>query len=389
MRCLKLFAVIGAMATVLLVAASGQASATVLCKTTSTPCSAADRLVIGSTVTSALAPETKSVLHTAYKNVECSNSSLTTTLTNAGSGTGTVRGSIDTLTLQTCNCTVTVLKKGTFELHHISSTDNGTITATGTEVTTNCSTIFGTVHCIYATEATDLGTFKGGSPAKLSISSELVPLSTSGLCSEESRWEAEYEVTSPKPLYVEPEALTGSVLCTATSTPCPEGSREEVGAEIKMTLVTHSTIERPPLIKNVTCEESSITATLTNSGSASENVQANVEGWTFAKCNNCTVITLNTGTLELRHSEGTENATVMSNGTTVTTFCTLSPVGTVHCNYVTENDAIGTLVGGSSPRLQIKRALRREMTSSLCDEEATWIAEYKITSPSPLYVEPE
>jgi hypothetical protein len=142
-------------------------------------------------------------LTTAFKNIECNKSTVEGTTGAEGDATHTVSGTISTLTFEECNCTVTVLKKGTLEVHWIADTFNGTLTSSGAEVTASCSTIFGTVHCIYATNATDLGVATGGNPATMDIESADIPrLPTSGLCDESANWDAKYEVTSPKPLYV-------------------------------------------------------------------------------------------------------------------------------------------------------------------------------------------
>lgn len=98
------------------------------------------------------------------------------------------------------------LKLGTFEVHHITGTDNGTFTGIGGEVTITCSG----VSCIFALGVgTNLGTLVGGETATLS-GSATVPWkegdSSKFVCtgfSGTGTWTAEYEVTPPKPLYVE------------------------------------------------------------------------------------------------------------------------------------------------------------------------------------------
>lgn len=73
----------------------------------------------------------------------------------------------------------------------------------GAKTTANCSTIFGNVHCIYKTNNSEAGIFTGGNPGRVDVESVNIPrVATSGLCAEEALWDAEYEVTSPNPLYV-------------------------------------------------------------------------------------------------------------------------------------------------------------------------------------------
>jgi hypothetical protein len=145
---------------------------------------------------------TKAKLETSFKNVECSKSALKGETSNEGSATEEVTGPEGTLTFEECNCEVKVLKAGTVSTGWIAGTNNGTQQASSNESTVSCSTIFGPVHCIYATEGTDLGTLTGGNPAKLDASAEIPKLPTAAICSEKSHWTAEYEVTSPKPLFV-------------------------------------------------------------------------------------------------------------------------------------------------------------------------------------------
>jgi hypothetical protein len=140
-------------------------------------------------------------LTTSFKNIECSESTVQGSTTNE-TGT-TVNGSVGTLTFGKCNCEVKVLKTGTLSIERIGTTSNGTLRSSGAEVTASCSTIFGTVHCIYATSNTDLGTLTGGTTAKMDISSADIPrLPTSGLCDESANWDATYLVDNPDTLNV-------------------------------------------------------------------------------------------------------------------------------------------------------------------------------------------
>jgi hypothetical protein len=97
------------------------------------------------------------------------------------------------------------LKPGTFEIHWITESTNGTVTSSGTEVTTICKVLGIPIHCTYVTSNTDLGTLTGGSPAKLSISNAEIPVdveNSDGICPEEAKWTATYEVASPESLFV-------------------------------------------------------------------------------------------------------------------------------------------------------------------------------------------
>jgi hypothetical protein len=151
----------------------------------------------GTTITAKA--EGTTTLTTSFLNITCNASEVSGPTTNE-SGT-TVNGEVKTLTFTSCNCPVTVIKKGTLAIA-LTTAPNGSLQSTGAEVTVNCSTIFGTIHCIYVTNKTNLGTLTGssttGATATMDISSADIPrLSTSGLCDETANWDAKYEVTSP------------------------------------------------------------------------------------------------------------------------------------------------------------------------------------------------
>jgi hypothetical protein len=167
-----------------------------------------------------------STLTTEFKNIECKESTIQGK-TTAESGT-TIPANVETLTFGSCNCEVKVLKGGTLSVQWTSGS-NGTVRSSGTEVTTSCSTIFGTVHCVYATSSTALGTLTGGNPAKVDISSADVPrLTTSALCDESANWDATYEITSPKPLYVDSSASGATPTSLSTSLSGEAKSGEEI-----------------------------------------------------------------------------------------------------------------------------------------------------------------
>ncbi len=382
MMYLKLYVVAAAAAVALLVVGGvGTAAAnTVLCAEKANPCPAGKAYGVDTEIEASLSG-TKWKITTTFKTIECAKSSITTRVTSTGE---TMSTSLEDMSFEECNCTVKVLAKGTLDLEHIAATDNATPRSTGTEITTSCSTIFGNVHCIYKTNLTDLGTLEGGNPAKLKVSVTLPRVSTSELCNEESVWEAEYGVTSPKPLYVESEAepLPPTVLCTEKASPCPAGKSDGVGTEIKASLSGTSKITTT--FKTIECAKSSITAKVTTAG---EGVGANVEGMSFEECN-CTVKVLAKGTLDLEHIAATDNATPRSTGTRITTSCS-TIFGNVHCIYKTAASDLGALEGGNPAKIKVSTELPRASTSTLCDEESVWEAEYEVSAPKPLYVEPE
>jgi hypothetical protein len=156
--------------------------------------------------------EGKVVLDPPFGAIECSNSIVEGKVTNAGGVVGgvtqTVKGEIITLDFTVCNATVTVLKKGTLEIHSLGN-GNGTLTSNGAEVTVS----FVGTHCIYRTgdifTDTDLGTVTGSATTKGNATFHIkatIPRvgGLSGLfCGSGAEWTGAYKVTSPNPLFID------------------------------------------------------------------------------------------------------------------------------------------------------------------------------------------
>lgn len=164
---------------------------------------AASAIKAATEIKASLVVGTKSRITTFYGNIECDRSSLIAKAAHKGEE---VKAAVEGLRFEACNCEVKVLSKGTLEIERVGSMDSAAVKSTGAEVTTLCSTAGGDVHCIYATDASDLGTLKGGNPATINVPSVTLPhLMADSRCEEGAKWDAEYEVTSPKPLVIEPD----------------------------------------------------------------------------------------------------------------------------------------------------------------------------------------
>ncbi|HET7418101.1 MAG TPA: hypothetical protein VFJ61_10800 [Solirubrobacterales bacterium] len=85
-------------------------------------------------------------------------------------------------------------QRGSWEFH-LTTAPNGTWTSNGW-VWTIHKTIVGT--CTFATKNTDLGTFKGGTPAKLEIGSSPIPQESGNFfCPSSATLSGTYTITSP------------------------------------------------------------------------------------------------------------------------------------------------------------------------------------------------
>ncbi len=139
------------------------------------------------------------VLANAIANIECSSTSEGS-VTAHGAGKE-ASGPLSKLEFTGCTNSwhVTVTAAGSLSVAWTSG-HNGTAKSTGAKVTT---TRLG-VTCNYETNATDIGTVTGGSPATLDISASIpIAAGSSGLCgSGNAKWSGSYSTTAA--LYVLP-----------------------------------------------------------------------------------------------------------------------------------------------------------------------------------------
>jgi hypothetical protein len=133
----------------------------------------------------------------------CTGGTVEGTTTNTGSASETVKGHITAAGLLwgTCTAEETLTDEGgELEIHWISGTHNGTLTAKGFTVTVK---IFG-VKCIYGAGAvTDLGTLTGSdTDPVMDIHAVVFESGGKFLCPDTGFWNATYTVTDPKGLTV-------------------------------------------------------------------------------------------------------------------------------------------------------------------------------------------
>lgn len=144
--------------------------------------------------------EGTSTITTSFLNITCSSSEVAGKSTNESGAT--VNVNVETLTFGGCNCEVKVLKRGTLSIAVSGSGPNGSVSSSGAEVTAQCNTIFGAIHCIYVTSNTGPITFTGssslgGGTARIDVTVGFPRLSTNFLCDEESVWHVQFSITNP------------------------------------------------------------------------------------------------------------------------------------------------------------------------------------------------
>jgi hypothetical protein len=195
MTYLKGLAVAAVMAAVFVVFGAGTASATVVCKTKTSPC--ASPYLKGTLFKGVLTPGTTAVFKAGFMTIECTEGSGSIETTTNGSATETVKGLTKTLTFGGCNAEFNVLKTGSGEIHWTSKT-SGTFTAEGLEVT---GSALG-VDCIYGGKISSGVTLNGGEKPTISINAKVPLISGGFLCANPGAMTASLSVTEPTPLYV-------------------------------------------------------------------------------------------------------------------------------------------------------------------------------------------
>jgi hypothetical protein len=178
----------------------GTASATRLCPENKSPCAAPYKK--GTSIKAQLVKGTKSVVSSGFVTVECTESTMSGKTTSDGGAGVPVLGEITSVTWKNCqttsgsSCTASAL--GTpWPVQVNGSGGSGTMTVSGAAGKFSCA-----VTCEYEAKTASVAA-NGGNPARIKASSVgFSRIGGSFLCSSSATWSAEYEVTSPKPLFV-------------------------------------------------------------------------------------------------------------------------------------------------------------------------------------------
>jgi hypothetical protein len=177
-------------------AGAGTASATTVCTsgTTTSPCLTGQTPYSGKIVAK-LKPGTKAVLKGSL-NVECTESVVSGTTNSKG------EGKIESATFAgTCTTCPKVTSLTPWNAHAVTGTaPNGQLIVEKPVV--HLEQCFGFAKCTATASAVELEVI-GGSPARVIAKEE--PLTISGFgCGTSGTWTAEYEVTTPSSLFLEP-----------------------------------------------------------------------------------------------------------------------------------------------------------------------------------------
>jgi len=179
-------------------AGASSASATVLCSTTAEPCPAGQKWPAATSLDFSLESGTSLLWQdTAGNTLEtCRAVTLSAEITEAGSSTATVKAKNKALTWNECTWADKTVVLGGLEIHKISGTSNGTLTASE-EISWTFDDGLGS--CVYGwTAGNDIGTITEGKPATLDLNSLIHKLSGSGVfCPETAKLIGSFTVTAP------------------------------------------------------------------------------------------------------------------------------------------------------------------------------------------------
>jgi len=188
-------------------AGAGTASATELCSTNTSPCTGTV-YTSGTAVAAQLKALTVATLTNPISNVICQKSTTTGKTTSTGAKGSPVTGTVESLGFTECKTAsgvaCTVKTNNIPYKASITATTNGngtlTVTSDGTGepgATVECGSL---INCSFSTASAVLEVTGGNGAIAKANGIGLAPKGIT--CPLESHWDAEYEVTAPKPLFI-------------------------------------------------------------------------------------------------------------------------------------------------------------------------------------------
>jgi hypothetical protein len=358
------------------------ASATVLCKENLTTCSA------GAIYPSGTGVEAKfkgaAITFKGTLSVSCTGSTI-------GGKTTAERGAplpveISSWSFSGCTGCETVSAKNLSNTGQINRTTggNGTVTlasggkgSPGIEMT-GCA--FG-ISCVWAAPTMSL---TGGSPAKLAALVELERIEGSKLCGSKILLTAEYEITSPKPVYVAAAAGLGeSVFCKVQADVCPSPSSRYSSGTVVESISSHPQIWAGPFNLPYECESMSLAfKTTAESGNPLPGEITSLGTSSPCGGGGCTAAKFATGNKSSFEATGSGNGTIKTSMSVEFTGCSF---GTT-CVYGTESASM-PFTGGKNAQFSIAANLPRIAGSAQCSAEMKVQATFNVSSPTSLWLE--
>jgi hypothetical protein len=178
-------------------------------------------------------------------------------------------------------------------------------------------------------------------------------------------------------------------LCKTASTPCPAADMYASGTVFRAELVgkTQSWIDTN--LDDVFCSGSKLEGKTTSTGgSGATAVSAEITTLTFTGCEDqlakpCTGTTVNLPYSASFTGSGSLAALTVTDAAGAGVKFVCSPV--VNCTFSTKSMTVEVTGALTPPRIVIA-GQPMERSGSFCPSEAFWVAEYEVTSPTPLMV---
>jgi hypothetical protein len=371
---------------------AGSAAATEACKATESPCPETKMYKAGQEYHAVLKAGTVTTMTGALP-VVCNKSTFRGSQENTGGATETLKIKGESLTFEECSvsglcatATMTMNIQPTIEVHSETTPDNGIVTSKNFTTTAVC----GGITCKYAGEVTTGLTLKGGNPATLVATKAPIPVeaeSSEFWCGKKAEWDAEYEVTTPKPLWIDEGSVSATEACAATENPCSAANKYTAGQEYHAVLKAGTSASLTGAL-SIECKQSTFKGSQENG--AGEPVEIVGEALTVEECsvsNLCATATVTMTvqpTLEIHlDGPGVDNGQVLTKGFTTTAVC-----GPITCKYTGEVNTGLTIKGGSPALLVATKApfsVEAESSEFFCGKMGEWDATYEIGTPKPLW----
>lgn len=173
---------------------------------------------------------------------------------------------------------------------------------------------------------------------------------------------------------------SATVLCKATATPCESTYSKEAVIHASMSGTAVLTNPEGGLLDE--CSSGSAEVTINQAGGSTTNVSGSLTSLTWGGCST-TTDTIAKGSMSIDHIAGTDNGTVVGQGTKVTVL-----KGSFSCTYGSgaSGTKLGILRGRKTPVLELNDPIPLIEGSFECPAEAVWRAKYELSEA--LYVEP-
>lgn len=189
-----LMLVVAATACLMALVGVGSASATVLCKTATSPCGAT--YGVGTKFNATLKSGTTTTFETGLGSIECSESEMAGEISEAGSKSLTVKIPLGTYKFSLCNGLITIIVKPKLILHWKPIFRFSVTLELGIKITLH----LGGVACTYGGES-NVGESVGEPTTEIKVNGTLQKVEGGFLCPTTATWKGEYTVNAPTPLY--------------------------------------------------------------------------------------------------------------------------------------------------------------------------------------------